>query len=146
MSGAAGGTSLPHRSVASIKSPTGGSGPGSGPHTPLRTIASTFGSPSSLRAEEEVVVLEIGSRQISVGFAGDSVPRGQLWFGPDQLRRVGDFKAWQPDYETSDWRKRSSGAPWGQDHELWQLDVRAGLDLGLVGDKLERILREAFTK
>jgi hypothetical protein len=28
---------------------------------------------------------------------------------------------------------------------LWQYDVRE-VDLGLVGDKLERALREAFTK
>jgi hypothetical protein len=34
---------------------------------------------------------------------------------------------------------------WGKDHELWQYDVR-GVDLGLVGDKIERALREAFTK
>ena len=35
--------------------------------------------------------------------------------------------------------------PWGADHELWRLDTR-GQDLGLVSDKLERELRDAFFK
>ena len=34
---------------------------------------------------------------------------------------------------------------WGADHELWRMDVR-GLDMGLVGDKIERAVREAITK
>lgn len=79
-----------------------------------------------------------------VGFSGDVVPRGSVSFGPDQQRRAGDFRAWQADYD-DDWRKRPTGKQWGRDHELWDLDVR-DLDLGLVGDKIERALREAFTK
>lgn len=79
-----------------------------------------------------------------MGFSGDPVPRGTVSFGPDQQRRTGDFRAWQADYD-DDWRKRLTGEQWGRDHELWDLDVR-DVDLGLVGDKLERALREAFTK
>ncbi|KAK3344357.1 hypothetical protein B0T25DRAFT_324713 [Lasiosphaeria hispida] len=134
-------TPLPHRSVANIKSPAGG---GSGPSTPMRSLASNFGSPSSLRAEEDLIVIEFGTRKLQVGFAGDAAPRGAIWFSPEQQRRVGDFRVWQADYQ-NDWKKRSYGNQWGRDHELWQSDVR-GLDLGLVGDKIERALREAFTK
>ncbi|KAK0651508.1 hypothetical protein B0T16DRAFT_322284 [Cercophora newfieldiana] len=134
-------TALPHRAVANIKSPGGGV---SGPSTPLRGIASNFGSPSSLRAEEELLLIEFGTRKLHIGFAGDAVPRGTVWFGPDQQRRVGDFRVWQMDYR-DEWAKRASGDQWGKDHELWQPDVR-GLDLGLVGDKIERAMREAITK
>ena len=34
---------------------------------------------------------------------------------------------------------------WGEGYELWKPDLR-GLDMGLVGDKLDRAIREAFTK
>lgn len=42
-------------------------------------------------------------------------------------------------------RKRQNIAHWGDDHELWRMDVR-GLDMGLVSDKIERAVREAVTK
>ena len=42
-------------------------------------------------------------------------------------------------------RKRQKIVHWGEDHELWRMDVR-GLDMGLVGDKIERTVREAITK
>ena len=42
-------------------------------------------------------------------------------------------------------RKRQNVSSWGDDHELWSMDVR-GLDMGLVGDKIERAVREAITK
>jgi len=136
---------LPHRSVANIRSPPSQQPAGTGPSTPMhRPISSTFGSPSSLRAEEETVIVELGTRKVRVGFAGDAAPRGTVWFSPEHHRRAGDFRAWLPDYRP-DWRTRASGEKWGRDHELWRADIR-GLDLGLVGDKLERALREAFTK
>ncbi|KAH6851292.1 hypothetical protein B0I37DRAFT_397239 [Chaetomium sp. MPI-CAGE-AT-0009] len=138
---------LPHRSVANIRSPTGVGLHHSGPSTPLRSIASipsNFGSPSSLRADEEIIIIEFGTRKLQVGFSGDSVPRGCVWFAPDQQRRAGDFRAWQTDYRY-DWKAAAAGGSWGKGHELWQYDVR-GADLGLVGDKIERALREAFTK
>ncbi|KAL2018789.1 hypothetical protein VTK56DRAFT_417 [Thermocarpiscus australiensis] len=147
MSAPAGSAPLPHRSVANIRS-SPGSGHHhhhhSGPSTPLRAIPSNYGSPSSLRADEEIIIVELGTRKIQVGFSGDPAPRGCVWFGPDQQRRVGDFRDWQADYRY-DWRSAAAGGLWGKDHELWQFDVR-GLDLALVGDKLERALREAFTK
>ncbi|KAB5585432.1 hypothetical protein GE09DRAFT_944943 [Coniochaeta sp. 2T2.1] len=141
-------TSLPHRTLSSIRAGSSTNAPAAGspssPHTPLRNIHSAFGSPSSLRAEEEVVVIEFGTRGLKVGFVGDAVPRGFVTFGPEQIRRMGDFRAWQSDYQ-NDWRKRATGQHWGKDYELWKFDVR-GLDLGLVGDRVERGLREAFTK
>src|SRR5438105_535982 len=93
------GPSLAHRSVTNIRSggthsPGGGSGQGvpSSPHTPIRPISSTFGSPSSLRAEEDVLVAELGARRLRVGFAGDALPKAVIDFGPDHQRRGGDFR------------------------------------------------------
>lgn len=154
---AAPGHSLPHRAVSTIRgggtstNPTpsasgtfaGDPSSGGNPRTPLRSmpsIASTFNSPSSLRAEDEILILELGARRVRVGFAGDAVPKGVVTFAPEQTRRVGDFRRWDAGY-IDEWHK--SG--WGDDHELWRGDVR-GLDLGLVGDRMERGLREAFNK
>lgn len=132
-------SALPHRSVANIRSP-----PHTGPSTPLRPIPTNFGSPSSLRADEDIIIIDFGTRKLQVGFSGDPAPRGCVWFGPEQQRRVGDFRDWQTDYQYN-WRGAAPGGAWFSDHELWRSDVR-DLDLGLVGDKIERALREAFTK
>ncbi|KAK4122526.1 actin-like ATPase domain-containing protein [Parathielavia appendiculata] len=144
MSAPTGSAPLPHRTVANIRSPPGAGHHQSGPSTPIRHIPSNFGSPSSLRADEEILIIEIGTRKLQVGFSGDPAPRGCVWFCPDQQRRVGDFRDWQTDYRY-DWRSAAAGGLWGRDHELWQYDVR-GVNLGLVGDKIERALGEAFTK
>ncbi|EFQ32161.1 uncharacterized protein GLRG_07305 [Colletotrichum graminicola M1.001] len=137
--------SIPHRSIANIRTETGPSigGPAS-PHTPSRTISSTFGSPSSLRAEDDNIVIELGSRFIKLGFAGESSPKAVLSFGPEKLRRVGDFRTWDPEHK-NDWRRRPTGKTWGVEHELWQFDVRT-VDLGLVEDKIDRAIREALNK
>ncbi|KAI1753133.1 actin-domain-containing protein [Xylaria castorea] len=145
MSSNTGPATLPHRTVSSIRAgahPTTTPGP---PQTPTRPITSTFGSPSSSsRADDDPIVIEVGSRKLRVGFAGDAVPKKTVAFSPDQQRRTGDFRVWEPDFP-SRWRSRASGKSWGADHELWQLDIR-GQDLGLVGDKLERELRDALFK
>jgi hypothetical protein len=137
-----------HRTISNIRTagttqPPTQSGPTS-PHTPLRTASSVYGSPSSLRAEEDTVIIEFGARNVRVGFAGDAAPKATVVFGPEQQRRVGDFRAWQVGFQ-DDWRKRAIGGDWGSDRELWRADLR-GLDLDLFGDKLERGLRDAFTK
>ncbi|OAA67880.1 actin-related protein [Niveomyces insectorum RCEF 264] len=151
--------SLPHRTVSTIRTGGSGTGPGSGagggpgasarggsgsgfaapstpggpsgasgnPRTPLRTTPSAFASPSTVRAEEETIVIEVGARQLRVGLAGDAVYRGTVAFGPEQQRRVGDLRIWQGG------RRRQ------------HLDVRR-VDTGLVADKLERALRDAFTR
>ncbi|KAK4130306.1 actin-like ATPase domain-containing protein [Trichocladium antarcticum] len=140
------GSALPHRSVANIRSPsgTGRHHHHSGSSTPNRSVASNLGSPSSLRADEEIIIIEFGTRRLQVGYPNDPAPRGCVWFAPEQQRRVGDFRQWQSGYR-HEWRSAAAGGRWGRDHELWQYDVRE-VDLGLVGDKIERALREAFTK
>lgn len=151
---AAPGQTLPHRAVSTIRG-GGGAGPASintsgsapsgadnprTPHRSLPSMTSAYNSPSSVRAEDEVIIIEFGSRKLRVGFAGDAVPKGVVGFEPEGARRVGDFRRWEAGY-VDDWSKQG----WGTEHELWREDIR-GLDLGLVGDRLERSLREAFNK
>lgn len=142
-----GAASLPHRAVSSIRggaAPSGDAASSSNPRTPIRSIPSIpsqFNSPSSLRAEDEVLILEFGARKLRAGFAGDAVPKALVAFSPSQARRVGDLRAWEVGH-VDDWPR---GQKWGEEHELWRNDVR-GLDLGLVGDRMERGLREAFNK
>ncbi|KAL8649623.1 MAG: hypothetical protein Q9226_005496 [Calogaya cf. arnoldii] len=117
----------------------------SSPHTPQRTFSSAFSSPSlSYRAEEEVLVFELGARHLWVGIAGESNPRCWLGFGPEDGRRVGDYHPYYSEYQDRP-RKRKRAYKWGEDHELWRMDLR-GLDLGLVEDRIERAVREAYTK
>ncbi|KAG6020570.1 hypothetical protein E4U41_002807 [Claviceps citrina] len=133
------GPALAHRSVASIRSSTSQAAAGSStPLTPPRTIASSFGSPSTIRADDDFIILELGSRFVRAGFAGDSLPKACLTCGPEQQRRAGDFRAWQEP------RPPRSGK-WAADYEMWRYDVRT-LDLGLFQDKLDRLLRDAFTR
>lgn len=132
---------LAHRSISNIRpSPTS-----TAPRTPTtRAISSNFGSPSTLRADEDCVIIEIGSRYIRAGFAGDATPKAVLDFGPEEQRRAGDHRRWNIDYEKS-WRTRQQGDEYGEEHELWKPDLR-GVDLGLIGDKIDRAIRESFTK
>ena len=62
----------------------------SSPHTPLRPLSSSaFGSPSSLRADEDVIVLELGARNLRIGFAGDAIPVLQYKRVHNMLRSLG---------------------------------------------------------
>lgn len=90
------------------------------------------------------MVFEFGARHFSAGLAGESTPRCRLGFGPEESRRVGDYRQWLPGYEERHRNKRL-GYEWGEDHELWKMDMRE-LDLGLVEDKVERVVREAYSK
>jgi hypothetical protein len=72
------------------------------------------------------------------------VPKALIEYGPEQQRRAGDYREWEVDYDKG-WRKRIQGNNWGDAYELWKLDLR-GVDLDLVGEKIERAIREAFTK
>ncbi|KUJ15501.1 actin-like ATPase domain-containing protein [Mollisia scopiformis] len=134
-----------HRNVASIRSPgSNNTGAPASPHTPLRNISSAFGSPSALRAEEETVIFELGTRYLRAGFAGDAVPKAVINFGPEEQRRAGDYRRWGTNYDKSA-AKGLQSKSWGEAWELWKLDLR-DLDMGLVGDKLDRAVRDAFTK
>lgn len=131
-----------HRNISNLRSPPL-SGPAS-PHTPSRTISAQYGSPSALRAEEDTIVLELGARYLRCGFAGESSPQAVIGFGPETARRPGDYRRWEVGYDAA-WRDRQTGKGYGDDHELWRMDLRE-LDLGLVGDRIERAVREAFTQ
>ncbi|RSM17679.1 hypothetical protein CDV31_003449 [Fusarium ambrosium] len=132
------GPTLAHRSVASIRGgPPQGSGP-STPHTPNRSITSTYGSPSTIRADDEVIVIELGSRHIRVGFAGDASPKATLQCSPEDQRRAGDYRGWEQP-------RRPPGLEWSKEHEFWRFDLRE-IDVGLFQDKLERVVQDAFAR
>ena len=57
---------------------------------------------------------------------------------------MGDYRKWLPGFDERK-RKTQRVQNWGNDHELWRMDMR-GLDMGLVSDKIERAVREAVTK
>ena len=117
----------------------------SSPRTPQRQISSAFSSPSvSYRAEEEAIVFELGNRYLSSGYAGEDYPRCKLRFGPDESRRVGDYRKWLPRYNDRK-RKRRRLSTWGNESELWRMDIR-DFDLGIVKDKVVRAVREAYNK
>lgn len=116
------------------------------PRTPLnRSTSYGFGSPGgSFRTEDEYVVIEVGARFVRCGFPGESAPRCTIPFGPEQQRRVGDYRQWDPEYGTKR-RKRKRDQDWGQEHELYRMNLTQ-VDLGLVEDKFERAMREVYNK
>ncbi|MCJ1371402.1 hypothetical protein MMC20_002617 [Loxospora ochrophaea] len=121
------------------------SGAPQSPHTPQKPVSSTFSSPSvSYRAEEDNIVFEFGTRYIRAGFAGENSPRCTLGFGSEESIRVGDYRRWLPGFESRPRKKRRSNE-WSHGHELWRMDLRE-VDLGLVEDRIERAVREAYTK
>lgn len=141
------GASLPHRTLSSIRTGSQSTKDAAigNPHTPLRPLSSSvLGSPSGGRAEEDAVIIELGCRNVRVGFAGDPEPKRIISFDAESHKRTGDLRAWESGY-AENWRKRTAGHPWASDNELFQLDCR-GQDLAVVGDKLERGLRDAFTR
>ena len=114
----------------------------SSPHTPSRFISSTFSSPgSTYRQEEDVVIIEIGSRYIRAGFEGEAEPQCTVSLGPEESRRVGDYRGWSTGRKTKDERLNK----WGIEHEIWRMDLK-DFDLGLFEDKLERVIRDIYNK
>ncbi|KAG6986679.1 hypothetical protein G7Y79_00074g098760 [Physcia stellaris] len=99
----------------------------SSPHTPQRTFSSAFSSPSiSYRNEEEPLIFDFGSRHFSAGFAGETTPRCTLGFGPEESRRVGDYRRWLPDYKKTvrrksedEWGENMSCGEWIFDRLIW---------------------------
>lgn len=64
-------------------------------------------------------------------------------FGPEESRRTGDYRGWLnygPSTECS-----VSPEEWANSYELWGMDLRK-VDLGLVEDKIERVVRETYNK
>ncbi|PSN71922.1 actin-like ATPase domain-containing protein [Corynespora cassiicola Philippines] len=116
------------------------------PRTPLlRSTSSLFGSPGGgFRSEDDYVIVELGSRFVRGGIPGESTPRCTLPFSPDEQRRAGDYRQWDPVHAQTR-RKRKRGQEWGQEYELYRMDL-SQVDLGLVEDKFERAMREAYSK
>jgi len=115
--------------------------PGS-PHTPTRFIPSNYSSPgSAFRQEEDAVIFELDPRYLSAGFEGESGPQCTISFSPHRARRLGDYREWMSDYK----RKSENIEIRSKDYELWRNSVK-DLDLGLLEDRLERGVREAYNK
>ncbi|KAH0832518.1 hypothetical protein AYO21_10668 [Fonsecaea monophora] len=114
------------------------------PHTPTgRFISSAQSSPGSysFRAEEDPIIIEIDPRGLSAGFQGESGPQCFIPFTSQNAGRVGDYRSYLPGFR----RRRQDLALKSKEYELWRNDLR-DVDLGLLEDKLERAVREAYNK
>jgi hypothetical protein len=111
------------------------------PHTPSRFISSNFSSPGGLRQEEDAIIFQLTPRGLWAGFEGESGPQCVLTFGPEQSRRLGDYRTYLPDYEWVNVNIQDAA----KSHELWRSDL-GDVDLGLLEDKLERAVRECHNK
>ncbi|KAL2793588.1 hypothetical protein BJX66DRAFT_305547 [Aspergillus keveii] len=123
------------------------------PHTPqhqLRSNNNSFASNSSgstYRVEEDAIIFELGARWLRAGFEGESEPKCIVGFGPEESRRVGDYRGWLRGTAAEQETPTQSATPedWTRPYELWNMDLR-DVDLGLVEDKIERAVREAYNK
>ncbi|KIY03708.1 uncharacterized protein Z520_00399 [Fonsecaea multimorphosa CBS 102226] len=114
------------------------------PHTPTgRFVSSAQSSPGSypFRAEEDPIILELDPRGLSAGFQGESGPQCFVPFTSQSSKRVGDYRSFLPGFR----RRRQDLAMKSKEYELWRNDLR-DVDLGLLEDKLERAVREAYNK
>lgn len=121
------------------------------PHTPQQPLrsggtsfASTTSPGSSFRNEDDAIIFEIGARWIRAGFEGSSAPACVVGFGPEEARRVGDYRGY---IEGNSGVRRPSepidAEDWSREFELWRLDLRE-TDMGLMEDKLERAFRDIY--
>lgn len=88
-------------------------------------------------------MFELGSRWLRAGFEGDSTPTCVMGFGPEESRRAGDYRGWMNYGSSTDSQQLIDPEEWAKTHELWRMDLR-DVDLGLVEDKVERVIREAY--
>lgn len=125
----------------------------SSPHTPQQqsrsgnaSFASSTSPGSSFRNEDDAIIFEIGARWIRAGFEGNGSPACTVGFGPEESRRVGDYRGWiQGASGIGPLPQPVDAENWVRDYELWRHDLR-DLDLGLVEDKIERVLRETYNQ
>jgi hypothetical protein len=118
------------------------------PRTPLgRSYSSTYSSPGvvGLRPDEDTFVFEIDTRFFRGGIAGQNAPRCKLDYSPNKRNKLADYSQWLPGgpEPASQGDATMLYKNWGNDHVLWQLDVRH-VDMGLLSDILERTVREAI--
>ncbi|KAK2746629.1 hypothetical protein FQN57_002973 [Myotisia sp. PD_48] len=125
--------------------------PGS-PRTPQHSrhlhspYASSSSPGSSFRQDEDAVIFELGSRWLRAGFEGNSLPTCLVGFGPEEARRVGDYRGWirGGDGASKDAKPFScSIETWSEKYELWRSDIR-DFDLELFEDKIERAVRTVY--
>lgn len=116
------------------------------PRTPLlgRSYSSNFDSPGlSFRQDDDYLIFEFSHRYLRAGLGGEIEPRCFYRFDVVAQRRAGDYSQWIPDSTVSATRAADVNIDqWSKPYELWQMDLR-NADLALVGDKVERALREA---
>ena len=125
----------------------------SSPHTPQQqqrsgnaSFASTTSPGSSFRNEDDAIIFEIGARWIRAGFEGNGSPVCTVGFGPEESRRVGDYRGWiQGASGVGPFPQPVNAEDWVRDYELWRHDLR-DVDLGLVEDKIERAFRETYNQ
>ncbi|KAL3482304.1 actin-like ATPase domain-containing protein [Aspergillus californicus] len=123
------------------------------PHTPqhhIRSNNNSFASTTSsaLRLEDEALIFELGARWLRAGLEGESEPKCIVGYGPEESRRVGDYRGWL--HGTAAAPAESQPPPanaedWTKPYELWNMDL-SDVDLGLVEDKIERMFRETYNK
>ena len=72
------------------------------------------------------------------------MPMCTVGFGPEESRKVGDYRGWViPAKSTTEEGSSLDAEEAAKNHELWRMDLRE-VDLGLVEDKLERAVREIY--
>ncbi|KAJ5293697.1 hypothetical protein N7508_008518 [Penicillium antarcticum] len=123
------------------------------PHTPQQQLrsgntsfTSTTSPGSSFRNEDDAIIFEIGARWLRAGFEGNSAPACVIGFGPEDSRRVGDYRGWtQGSLGAGRLAQPVDAEEWARAYELWRPDSRE-VDLGLVEDKIERAFRETYNQ
>ncbi|KAJ5181512.1 hypothetical protein N7449_011659 [Penicillium cf. viridicatum] len=121
------------------------------PHTPQArsgnpSFASSTSPSSSFRSEDDAIIFEIGARWLRAGFEGSSAPVCVVGFGPEDSRRVGDYRGWiQGSTGAGRLPQPVDMEEWTRAYELWRPDSRE-VDLGLVEDKIERAFRETYNQ
>ncbi|KAJ5103551.1 hypothetical protein N7532_004080 [Penicillium argentinense] len=125
----------------------------SSPHTPQQQLrsgntsfASTTSPGSSFRNEDDAIIFEIGTRWLRAGFEGNGTPICVKRFGPEESRRVADYRGWiRGEAGAGPLLKPMNAEDWVREYELWQSDLRKA-DLGLIEDKIERVFRETYNQ
>ncbi|KAK5938734.1 hypothetical protein PMZ80_008926 [Knufia obscura] len=109
---------------------------------PARYISSNFSTPGSTYGkEEDAIIIELSPRYLKAGIESESHPQCRYEFRPTNAKRLGDYRQWLPGYTAP----KESPEKWGEGYELWRNDLK-DFDLGLLGDKLERAVREVYNK
>ncbi|KAL9093210.1 MAG: hypothetical protein Q9159_000387 [Coniocarpon cinnabarinum] len=139
-------------------SPTNPTAPS--PRTPsylTRSISSinspSLSTPNAFRVDDEIYVYHLTSTSLRLGLGGEAIPRSYIRFSPELQQRPGNYEKYlRPSHEYLKPRRKVPKAEhdggveeWGRDRELYRPDLR-GMDIGLLGDTLERAIRQAHVE